>query len=172
MSRPGSAGPAGAPGGRPLLEIGRVGRPHGLRGEVVVRLTTDRHERLEPGAVLHTDAGELVVASARPHQDRWLVAFEGHDGRAAAEALRGRVLRAEPLDDPDELWVHDLVGAEVVTTAGDRVGTCVAVLANPASDLIELESGALVPVVFVTGQEAGPGGLRVTIDPPDGLFDL
>lgn len=175
MSRPGSAGPAGpagAPDGGRLLEVGRIGRPHGLRGDVVVRLTTDRNERVEPGAVLHTDAGELVVASARPHQDRWIVAFEGHRGRDAAEALRGRVLRAEPLDDPDEMWVHDLVGAEVVTTAGDRVGTCVAVVANPASDLLELESGALVPLVFVTGHDLGSGQGRVTIDPPEGLFDL
>ena len=154
-----------------LLEVGRIGRPHGLRGEVVVRLTTDREERLAPGSVLHTDAGELVVAASRPHQDRWIVSFEGRDGRDAVEALRGQVLRAEALDDPDELWVHDLVGAEVVTVeaaGGDRVGTCVAVIANPASDLLELDSGALIPVVFVVDHGEG----RVTIDPPDGLLDL
>jgi 16S rRNA processing protein RimM len=150
-----------------LLEVGRIGRPHGLRGEVVVRLTTDRLERVAPGAVLQTDAGELVVAAARRHQDSWLVAFEGHRGRDAAEALRGRVLRAEALDDPDEMWVHELVGSSVVTVAGDAVGTCVAVVANPASDLLELDTGALVPVVFVVDRDAD----RVTIDPPDGLLD-
>jgi 16S rRNA processing protein RimM len=153
-----------------LLEVGRIGRPHGLRGEVVVRLTTDRNERLAPGSVLQSDAGELVVAAARPHQDRWIVSFEGCDRREAVEGLRGQVLRAEALDDPDEMWVHDLVGAEVVTAAsgGERVGTCVAVVANPASDLLELDSGALVPVVFVVDHERG----RVTIDPPEGLLDL
>jgi 16S rRNA processing protein RimM len=165
--------PAGADGDADgaaavLLDVGRITRPHGLRGEVVVQLTTDRHERLSPGAVLSSDAGPLVVTAARPHHDRWIVSFEGHQGRDAAEALRGLTLRAEPLDDPDELWVHDLVGSEVVTTAGERIGTCVAVVANPAADLIELDSGALVPVVFVVDLRPG----EVTIDPPEGLFEL
>jgi 16S rRNA processing protein RimM len=160
-----------------LVEVGRVTKPHGLRGQVVVDLITDRDERVGPGARLHSDVGPLVVASARPQLKRaghtprhhWIVAFEGYEGREAVESLRGLVLRAEPIDDPDELWVDDLVGAEVVlTTTGAPVGTCVAVVANPASDLLELDSGALVPVVFVT--EHAPG--RVVIDPPEGLFDL
>jgi 16S rRNA processing protein RimM len=151
----------------PLLEVGRVTRPHGLRGEVVVDLTTDRVERLAAGSVLSTDAGDLTVAAARPHQRRWIVAFEGHAGREAAERLRGLALRAEALDDPDTLWVHDLVGSEVVTVEGEVAGTCVAVVANPASDLLELDGGALVPVVFVV--ERMPG--RVVIDPPEGLLE-
>jgi 16S rRNA processing protein RimM len=160
-----------------LVEVGRVLKPHGLRGQVLVDLITDRDERVGPGARLRSDAGPLVVATARrrpkraghtPH-NQWVVAFEGYDGLDAVEGLRGLVLRAEPIDDPDELWVDDLVGAEVVLGAtGAPVGTCVAVVANPASDLLELDGGALVPVVFVT--EHGPG--RVVIDPPDGLFDL
>jgi 16S rRNA processing protein RimM len=151
-----------------LLDIGRISRPHGLRGEVLVSLTTDRVERLAPGAVLASDRGELVVSAARPHQDRWIVSFAGHSTREAADELRGLTLRAEPLDDPDELWVHDMVGADVVTPDGAAVGRCAAVVANPAADLIELDSGALVPVVFVV--DHGPG--RITIDPPDGLFEL
>jgi 16S rRNA processing protein RimM len=151
----------------PLLEIGRVTRAHGLRGEVVVDLTTDRVERLAPGTVLSSDAGDLTVAAARPHQHRWIVAFEGHTGRDAADRLRGVVLRAEPLDDPDALWVHDLVGSEVVTVEGDVAGTCVAVVANPASDLLELDGGALVPVVFVVDRTPG----RLVIDPPEGLLE-
>ncbi|MGH9228079.1 MAG: ribosome maturation factor RimM [Acidimicrobiales bacterium] len=161
--------PAGDAGGRtaPLLEIGRVTRPHGVRGEVVVDLTTDRVERLAPGTVLASDAGDLTVAAARPHQHRWIVAFEGHSGRGAADRLRGLALRAEALDDPDALWVDDLVGCEVITVGGDAVGTCVAVVANPASDLIELDGGALVPVVFMV--ERRPG--QVIVDPPDGLLE-
>ena len=151
----------------PLLEVGRVTRPHGLRGEVVVDLTTDRVERLAPGTVLSSDAGDLIVAAARPHQHRWIVTFEGHAGREAAERLRGLALRAEALDDADALWVHDLVGSDVVTVDGEVAGTCVAVVANPASDLLELDGGALVPVVFVV--ERTPG--RVVIDPPEGLLE-
>ncbi|HEX6417152.1 MAG TPA: ribosome maturation factor RimM [Acidimicrobiales bacterium] len=151
-----------------LLEVGRIVKPHGLRGEVVVALITDRLERLQPGARLATDLGDLAVRSARRHHDRWIVAFEGRATRDQADELRGLVLRAEAIDDPDELWVHELVGAEVATTAGDVVGRCVAVVANPAADLLELDSGALVPVVFVVA--AGDG--RVTVDPPEGLFEI
>jgi 16S rRNA processing protein RimM len=151
-----------------LLEVGRIGRAHGLRGEVVVSLTTDRLERVAPGAVLVTDAGELEVRVSRPHQGRWIVAFAGQDNREDADRLKGLILRAEAVDDPAELWVHDLVGAEVVTVAGETVGRCTGVVANPAADLLELDSGALVPVVFVVDHTPD----RVTIDPPDGLFDL
>jgi 16S rRNA processing protein RimM len=151
-----------------LLEVGRIGRAHGLRGEVVVSLTTDRLERVAPGAVLVTDAGELEVRASRPHQGRWIVAFAGQDNREDADRLKGLILRAEAVDDPAELWVHDLVGAEVVTVAGETVGRCTGVVANPAADLLELDSGALVPVVFVVDHTPD----RVTIDPPDGLFNL
>jgi 16S rRNA processing protein RimM len=151
-----------------LLEVGRIGRAHGLRGDVVVSLTTDRLERVAPGAVLVTDAGELEVRASRPHQGRWIVAFAGQDNREDADRLKGLILRAEAVDDPAELWVHDLVGAEVVTVAGETVGRCTGVVANPAADLLELDSGALVPVVFVVDHTPD----RVTIDPPDGLFDL
>ena len=151
-----------------MLEVGRVSKPHGLRGEVVVKLVSDRVERLDPGAVLASDRGDLVVRAARRHQDRWIVAFEGRSTREHADELRGLVLRAEAVDDPDELWVHDMVGAAVVTVAGDTVGRCTGVIANPAADLIELDDGALVPVVFVVDHSAA----QITIDPPDGLFDL
>jgi 16S rRNA processing protein RimM len=167
------SGPAGGRGadtgeGRPLLEVGRIAKGHGLRGEVVVRLSSDRTERLEPGTVLSSDRGDLVVQAARPHHDRWIVAFAGCTSREDADALRGQVLRAEPLDDPEELWVHDLIGASVVTVAGEAVGRCTGVVANPAADLLELDGGALVPVTFVVDHAPG----EVTIDPPDGLFDL
>ena len=151
-----------------LLEVGRITKPHGLRGEVVVKLVTDRDDRLDPGAVLASDRGDLVVRSARRHQDRWIVAFEGCTSREQADALRSQVLRAAAVEDPTELWVHDMVGAAVVTVGGDTVGRCVGVIANPAADLIELDSGALVPVVFVVDHSAA----QITIDPPDGLFDL
>jgi 16S rRNA processing protein RimM len=153
---------------RDLLEVGRITKPHGLRGEVVVKLSSDRTARLDAGSTLTSTRGELVVRAARSHQDRWIVAFDGCTTREHAEELRGLVLLAEAVDDPDELWVHRLVGAEVVTTAGETVGRCTGVIANPAADLIELDGGALVPVVFVVDHDAD----RVVIDPPDGLFDL
>jgi 16S rRNA processing protein RimM len=110
----------------------------------------------------------LTVASASRSNDRWRVHFEGIDDRTVAEAMAGTVLRAEPIEDPDVLWVHHLIGAQVVELDGTVRGRCVAVLDNPAADLLELESGALVPVTFVVSSADG----IVTIDPPDGLFDL
>jgi 16S rRNA processing protein RimM len=117
--------------------------------------------------VLSSAAGPLTVCTARPHQQRWLVAFEGVDGVDAAERLRGTVLRAAPLDEPGTLWVHELVGAVVVGTDGRRHGHVVAVHANPASDLLELDNGALVPLTFVVEHESG----QIVVDPPAGLLD-
>ena len=79
------------------LEVGRIGRAHGLRGEVLVTLTSDRAERLAPGATLDTDDRELVVETARPHQHRHLVRFVGVDDRTAAEHLQGAALYADAL---------------------------------------------------------------------------
>jgi 16S rRNA processing protein RimM len=150
-----------------LLEVGHVVRAHGLRGDVVVDLVTDRTERLEPGAVLLTDAGPLTVASSRPHQGRFIVAFDGVAGRTAAEALIGKALRAEAVDDPEAVWVHQLIGSVVRETDGTERGRVVSVVANPAHDQLVLDSGALVPSVFVVSCTDGV----TVIDPPDGLFD-
>ena len=152
----------------PLLEIGRVGRPHGTAGEVTVTLVSNRPERLAPGSELQTDLGTLRVTAARPHNQRHLVAFEGVDDRSKAETLRGLVLRAEPIDDPDETWVHELIGARVVDQSGADRGPVASVVANPAGDLLELADGALVPLRFVV---ASVPGERIEVDVPDGLFD-
>ena len=160
------------PGGR--LVVGRVGRAHGLHGEVAVTFSSNRPERSEPGAVLFAGDRELMVDASRPHQGRMLVHFAGVDDRTAAERLLGLELTADPLagDDgtlaDDELWVHEVVGAEVFDRAGTPVGRVVAVEANPAHDLLVLDGGALVPMVFVVEHRDG----ELVIDPPDGLLDI
>jgi len=154
-----------------LLEVGYVARAQGLRGEVIVELITNRTERLDAGSVLQTDAGPLEVVAATPRggPNRWLVSFAGVRGRDAAEALRGRTLRAEPLDGDDgTLWVHEMVGSEVFEVDGTPRGRVTDVQSNPASDLLVLDDGALVPLRFVSDHRPG----RVEIDPPPGLFDV
>ena len=152
-----------------MLEVGRVAKAHGVRGEVVVALITDRVERVAVGSELLTDAGRVLrVTASRPHQRNHIVSFEGVDSREAAEALHGAALSAEPLDDGDELWVHDLIGSVVVNPTGDRIGVVESVQANPASDLLVLDTGALIPVVFVLSHDAG----AVLVDLPEGLLDL
>ena len=135
----------------------------------MVTLTTNRGERLDPGAVVHAGERTLTVVSSRLHQGRHLVRFDAVDDRTAAEALRGVVLSADALGAaPDgELWVHELIGATVVDRSGRERGTVVAVEANPAHDLLVLEGGGLVPMVFVIDERDG----RVVIDPPAGLLD-
>ncbi len=154
-----------------LLEVGRIARAHGLGGEVVVDLWADRPERVSPGSAFWAAGGTLVlrVVASRPHGGRHLVRFEGIADRAAAEALRGVPLEAPPLDDPATLWVHELVGAEVRTVDGRSLGVVMAVEANPASDLLVLEGGALVPLAFVVAHRPGE---QVTVDVPAGLLDL
>jgi 16S rRNA processing protein RimM len=159
-----------------LLEVGRVVRVHGLRGEVVVELVSNRVERMAPGSVLDTSIGAVVVRHAQRlpgpvtdlHGQRYLVSFAGISDRDSAEELKGAVLRAEPVADTDALWVHELIGADVVDPVGAHLGRVTAVQANPASDLLVLDSGALVPLRFVVGGEPG----RVIVDAPPGLFDL
>ena len=153
-----------------LLEVGRITKAFGLRGEVLVALSSDRTSRLDPGSVLTTERGELTVVSSARHADRWIVQFAGITDRDTAETWRGVVLQAAPIEDDDEdaLWVYELIDATVRLPDGTSVGTVAEVQANPASDLLVLDNGALVPVVFIT--EHRPG--EVTIDPPEGLLDL
>ena len=153
-----------------ILEVGRIDKPHGLHGEVVVSLITPRLERLAPGSVLQTDRGDLTVESSRPHQHRFLVRFHQIPDRDAADAWRSVVLSAHPIVDPDDdtLWLHELVGATVEDQHGTLHGTVVALLDNPASDLLELADGRLIPLVFVVDHEPG---VSIRVDVPPGLLD-
>ncbi len=150
------------------LEVGRIGRAHGLNGEVAVTFTTNRDERHALGSVLFAGERRLVVETVRPHQQRWLIRFAGIDNRDAAEELLGAVLTAEQLGElgADEAWAHDLIGCEVRDTSDTHCGEVVALEANPAGDLLVLDTGGLVPMRFV--REHADGVVR--IDPPEGLL--
>jgi 16S rRNA processing protein RimM len=155
--------------GETRLEVGRIGRAHGLKGEVGVKLTTDRVERLTAGSVLYAGERPMIVAASRLHSGRWLVQFEGIEGRTEAEGLSGLLLSADPLPTgPDELWVHELIGVAVRDREGRDLGRVLAVEANPASDLLVLDDDVLVPMRFVV--ERTPD--LVIVDPPEGLLDV
>jgi 16S rRNA processing protein RimM len=151
------------------LEVGRIGRAHGLHGEVSVAPISNRPERFAPGSTLYAGDRALVVASSRSHQQRWLVRFVGVDDRNGAEALRGRVLSGDAPDAAEhDLFVHDLIGCEVRDRDGHTIGRVAAVEANPAHDLLVLEDNTLIPMVFVQSHEHGV----VVVDVPEGLLDL
>lgn len=151
-----------------LLEVATVGRAHGVRGDVVVHPVTNRLERFDVGSALITAVGERTVSRSRFDGNRWLVHFDGIDDRDAAAALTGTTVYAEPLDDPDEMWVHELCGSSVIDQHGFHAGIVTSVVANPAADLLELDTGHLVPLTFVVRCESG----AVHVEVPHGLFEL
>ena len=152
------------------LEVGRIGKPHGLAGEVTAVFISQRPERTEPGAILFAGDRELVIEASRPHRQGWIIRFEGFADRDAAETLRGTVLSADADAEvaSDELWVHELVGCEVVDRDGRSLGKVAEIEANPAHDLLVLDGGVLVPMPFVVEHDSG----RVVVDLPEGLLEL
>ena len=160
--------------------VGRIGRPHGVKGEVSVDVRTDEPDRrFADGAVLRTQTprgvaphgpgrpSTLTVTRSRWHQSRLLVTFAEVPDRTAAEALRGLSLAtdvdvAEVPDDPEEFYDHQLVGLTAVTTDGAPVGEVTEVIHGTGQDLLALRTSegrevlvpfvsALVPVVDVSG---------------------
>jgi 16S rRNA processing protein RimM len=164
------------------LVVARVGRPHGVRGEVSVEVRTDAPERrLVPGAVLGTDpvsAGPLTVESVRDHNGRLLLTFAEIRDRTGAEALRGVLLTAEVELDEDEpeVWhVQQLVGLRAVLDDGTDVGEVVGLEHGSAQDLLVVRepSGhrALVPFVTAIVPVVDVSGGRIVMNPPGGLLE-
>ena len=153
---------------RPTLEVGRIIKAQGLKGQVLVDLWSDRTERLAPGSELLSDRGPLRVVASIAHQQRFIVTFEGLETREQAEHWRGGVLSAPRLKDESVIWIDQLYDAEVFDANGVRRGVVVGVEANPASDLLVLDSGTLVPLTFVTTVEPN---VRIEVDAPEGLFE-
>ncbi len=161
-----------------MLELGHVSKAHGLGGDVVITLITDRTgERMAPGAVLHLGssaeaATPYTVAHAQPYQAKWLVRFAEVAGREAADLLRGSKLFANPLSsedllDDDVVFIHELIGKRVVDQHGTDHGVVISVIDNPASDLLELADDRLVPLTFYVSNDDEV----IYVDVPAGLLD-
>jgi 16S rRNA processing protein RimM len=165
------------------LVVGRIGRPHGVRGEATVEIRTDDpDDRFIPGTSLVTDPperGPLVIERVRWHGERLLVTFAGVRGRDAADALRGTSLVIDAADlpelaDPDEFHDHELRGLTVVTADGTDIGV-VDDVTHLGQDLLVIRrtdgSETLVPFVreIVPDIDAAKG--RLVITPPPGLID-
>jgi 16S rRNA processing protein RimM len=169
-----------------LLEVGRIGKPHGIKGDVFVMFVSDREERRVPGArfVANVDvqrtntsqkssaqkrieSREIEIESLRSQKDRYVVHFVGVDSREHAEELTNATLFAAPIEDDDALWVHEVIGSRVQGVDGVVYGVCTGVIDNPAHAILELDSGGLVPTPFIVSYEDGV----TTIDPPLGLFE-
>jgi 16S rRNA processing protein RimM len=168
------------------LVVGRISRPHGVRGELAVEVRTDDPGlRLDAGAVLATEpaaAGPLTIASTRWHLGRLLVTFEGLNDRNEAEQLRGVLLvvdsaELEDVADPDEFRDHQLIGLAVLTMDGEQVGEVTDVLHYGQDLLVVAGRGAragteiMIPFVTAIVPDVDVSAGLVRIDPPPGLLD-
>ncbi|MEU9924146.1 ribosome maturation factor RimM [Streptomyces griseoluteus] len=166
------------------LVVARIGRAHGIKGEVTVEVRTDEPEsRLAPGAVLATDpasVGPLTIATGRVHSGRLLLRFEGVGDRTGAEALRNTLLIAdvdpeEMPEDEDEYYDHQLIDLDVVTEDGTEVGRITEISHLPSQDLFIVErpdgSEVLIPFVEEIVSEIDLDEQRAVITPPPGLID-
>lgn len=165
------------------LVVARVGRAHGIKGELTVEVRTDAPgARFVPGVALATDPperGPLVVTGARDHNGTLLLTFDQVSDRSAAEALRGTLLLADVdadgADEADAWYAHRLVGLRAVTLDGRDVGEVVGLEHLPAQDLLVIRNvdgrDVLVPFVTAIVPEVDIEGGRVVLDPPGGLFD-
>jgi 16S rRNA processing protein RimM len=179
-----------------LVGVGRIGRAHGLRGEVSVIPWTDTpDERFVVGVELTLGTGNgsvrpgsapLTIETARVHSGRWLLSFAGVDDRNGAEALQGATLLlpavARPvIEDPDEFYDSDLTGLLARTADGRELGRVSDVVHGPAGDYLVLTVAAsegsparehLVPFVIDIVPVVDLAAGTVTVDPPEGLFEL
>ncbi|MFJ4771736.1 ribosome maturation factor RimM [Streptomyces uncialis] len=166
------------------LVVARIGRAHGIKGEVTVEVRTDEPEkRLGPGAVLATDpssVGPLTIETGRVHSGRLLLRFAGVRDRGGAEALRNTLLIAdvdpeERPEEPDEYYDHQLIDLDVVTVDGTEIGRITEVSHLPSQDLFVVErpdgDEVLIPFVEEIVVEIDLDEQRAVIDPPPGLID-
>ena len=167
--------------------VGRIGKPHGIRGEVTLDVRTDEPERrFAPGTTLRAEApagadrrpASLTVSRARWHQSTLLVTFEELPDRNAAEAARGTVLHAtiahdETPEDPEEFYDHQLVGLDVVDLDGSPLGTVKALVHGSAQDLLTVRTpdgrDALVPFVTALVPEVDLDAGRIVVADRPGL---
>ena len=167
------------------LVVGRIIRPHGVRGDLICEIRTDEPEqRFVVGSVFSTDPtdrGPVTLASVRPYKDRLLITLDGVRDRTAAEGLRDVQLCVDSdelpqPDDPDEFRDHELVGLTVETTAGERVGSIARVEHGHAHDMLvvarEGARPALIPFIRQMVPTVDRSGRRVVVDLPEGLLDL
>ena len=150
-----------------LLEIGLVTKSHGLRGEVVVKLLSNLVEqRTSSGSKFFINNKPYKLEKAKEHSGKWLFKFDGINSREKAQSLSGSKLMAEPIEVANVLMLHNLIGCKVIDQMGTDRGVVESIVQNPVSDLLELESGALIPINFISDSDDSV----IKVNAPDGLF--
>jgi len=168
-----------------MVTVGRIIRPHGIKGAVVVAPESDfADERFRPGSTVqwqrNGEAAAIRIADSREFRGRWVVTLEGVSSVNEAETLRGLELRI-PADalhplEAGAYYVHDLEGCAVVTVTGDEIGRVVGVQFGSGAPLLRVSDAGggevLVPLAEAIVRQVDPAGRRIVIDPPAGLLEL
>jgi 16S rRNA processing protein RimM len=164
-----------------LLIVGRIGRVHGVRGEVTVEVRTDSpEERFQVGTQIATDPakfGPLTITGQRWHNGILLLTFDGVSDRGAAEKIKNVLLMAEvdiSESDTDEFHVQLLIGSTIELVDGTVLGTIDDVLTTKGQNLLSFIRGGkqvLIPFVKAIVPTVDIAARKVVITPPDGLID-
>jgi 16S rRNA processing protein RimM len=168
------------------LVVGRLRKPHGLKGECTVfPLTGEPETVFAPGRSVwlvgldgETVAGPLVIEHSQAYHRRWLVKFEGADGRDALEPWRGLFLavpaeQLTPLEE-GEVYLHDLAGFSVRLPDDTPLGLVSAVYELPAGVMIEVQGPKrefLLPYKKMFVQRVDREARRLVVTPPEGLVE-
>lgn len=160
------------------IAVGRIGKPHGLHGEITVLPDTDDLDRFAVGSSFVTDTGRtLVIASVKPYRDKGLLLhFEGVRSRIEAENLRGILLTVDADTrrdlEEDEFWPDDLTGLDAVAPDGSVLGIVDRIEFGPGQDRLVVKTplGVEVEVPFVSAIVGDPANGQIVIDAPEGLF--
>jgi len=166
------------------LAVGRIGRAHGVHGEVCVDVLTDFPERFDPGTILYIGPEAAVaptpatVESARPHKNRLLVRFDAATDRTAAERLTGLFVFIPGAEarvlDPEGYYAYQLIGLEVVTDQGRALGSVAGLLETGSADVLHVhgrDGDVLIPMIADVVRSVDLAAGRVTIIPLPGLLD-
>lgn len=164
-----------------LVVVGRIGRAHGIRGDVSVEVRTDEPDvRFAVGNELITDSGKhLRIREAKWHSGRLLLAFDGVDDRTEVEKLRGLLLQvdrdeSETPEDPDEFYDSALIDCDVVDEQGTSLGKVREVLHLPAHDVLAIDRDGeeiLIPFIEEFVPQIDTAARRILVTPPEGLLE-
>jgi len=162
------------------LVVGRIGRAHGVLGEATIEVRTDNpDQRFSLGSKLTLDSGrELIVKSARWHNQVLLLTFEGITDRNQIEALKDQLLSANvDTSDlgPGEYHYQQLIGSTVFLNSGQLLGPVTEVVALPGQDLLAVEyqgRQVLIPMVKAIITSIDIENKKIVVDPPKGLIDV
>jgi 16S rRNA processing protein RimM len=156
-----------------LLEVALVTRPHGLKGDVVIKPITNRLDRFKVGSELYLSSGlKLTITHCQVFKKGFLVKFDGFNSINDLEQFIGATLYGPAIKQEGAYFAHELIGLKVVDQSGAEIGRIKLLQENPASDLLVLEDEKLIPMVFVKEVVENPHECYVLVDIPEGLLEL